>query len=73
MQLDEEIIKQKILQNLDETSSLFDVLKFASSYYGYMAKVMIKYNDDITDKEIGENAGKIREFINFSNFTVIIM
>ena len=71
MQLDEEIIKQKILQNLDETSSLFDVLKFASSYYGYMAKVMIKYNDDITDKEIGENAGKIREFINFSNFTVI--
>ena len=71
MQLDEEIINQKILQNLDETSSLFDVLKFASSYYGYMAKAMIKNNEDITDKEIGENAEKIRNFINFSNFTVI--
>lgn len=71
MQLDEEMIKQKILQNLDETSSLFDVLKFASSYYGYMAKTMIKHNEDITDKEIGENAKKIREFVNFSNFTVI--
>ena len=71
MQLDEEIINQKILQNLDETSSLFDVLKFASSYYGYMAKAMIKNNEDITDKEIGENAKKIRNFINFSNFTVI--
>ena len=71
MQLDEEIIKQKILQNLDEASSLFDVLRFASSYYGYMAKAMIKNNEDITDKEIGEKAEKIRKFVNFSNFTVI--
>ena len=71
MQLDEEMIKQKILQNLDETSSLYDVMKFASSYYGYMAKVMIKNNEDITDKEIGEKAEKIRKFVNFSNFTVI--
>ena len=53
MQLDDEMINQNILQNLDETSSLFDVLKFASSYYGYMAKAMIKHNEDITDKEIG--------------------
>ncbi len=71
MQLDEEIINQNILQDLDETSSLFDVLKFASSYYGYMAKAMIKNNEDITDKEIGEKAETIRKFINFSNFTVI--
>ena len=71
MQLDDEMINQNILQNLDETSSLFDVLKFASSYYGYMAKAMIKHNEDITDKEIGENAKKIRDFVNFSKFTVI--
>ena len=70
-QLDDEMINQNILQNLDETSSLFDVLKFASSYYGYMAKAMIKHNEDITDKEIGENAKKIRDFVNFSKFTVI--
>ena len=71
MQLDDEMINQNILQDLDETSSLLDVLKFAGSYYGYMAKAMIKNNEDITDKEIGETAEKIRNFINFSNFTVI--
>lgn len=71
MQLDEEIIKQSILQNIDETSSLLDVLKFASRYYGYMAKVMIKNNEEITDKEIGENIRKIRELIDSSDFTVI--
>lgn len=71
MQLDDEIIKQKIMQNIDETSSLLDVLKLASNYYGFMAKSMIKKNEEITDKEIGEMAKDIRNFINFSNFTVI--
>lgn len=71
MELDEEILKQNIIQNIDETSSLFDVLKFASNYYGFMAKSMIKKNEEITDVEIGELVGKIRNFINFSNFTVI--
>lgn len=71
MQLDDEKIKQNILQNIDETSSLLDVLKFASRYYGYMAKIMIKNNEEITDKEIGENIREIREFVNNSDFTVI--
>lgn len=71
MELDEEILKQNIIQNIDETSSLFDVLKFASNYYGFMAKSMIMKNEEITDLEIGELVGKIRDFINFSNFTVI--
>lgn len=71
MQLDDQIIKQRVMQNIDETSSLLDVLKFASNYYGFMAKAMIKKNDEITDKEIGEMAKAIRSFIEFSNFTVI--
>lgn len=71
MQLDDEIIKQKVMQNIDETSSLLDVLKLASNYYGFMARAMIKKNEEITDKEIGEMAKDIRNFINFSNFTVI--
>lgn len=71
MKLDDEIIKQKIMQNIDETSSLLDILKLASNYYGFMAKSMIKKNEEITDKEIGEMAKDIRNFINFSNFTVI--
>ena len=71
MKLDDEIKKQKIMQNVDETSSLLDVLKLASNYYGFMARAMIKKNEEITDKEIGEMAKDIRNFINFSNFTVI--
>lgn len=71
MKLDDEIIKQQIMKNIDETSSLLDVLKLASNYYGFMAKLMIKKNEEITDKEIGEKIKDIRKFIDFSNFTVI--
>lgn len=71
MKLDDEIIKQKIMQNIDDTSSLLEVLKLASNYYGFMARAMIKKNEEITDKEIGEMAKEIRNFVTFSNFTVI--
>jgi len=71
MQLDDEIIKQKIMQNIDETSSILDVLKIGSHYYGFMAKEIIKKYPEITDKELGEMAKNIRDFITFSNFTVI--
>jgi len=71
MQLDDEIIKKKIMENIDETSSILDVLKIGSYYYGFMAKEIIKKNPEITDKELGEMAQNIRDFITFSNFTVI--
>ena len=71
MQLDDEIIKQKIMQNIDETSSILDVLKLGSHYYGFMAKEIIKKYPEITDRELGETAKKIRDFVTFSNFTVI--
>ena len=71
MQLDEQIIKQKIMKNIDETSSILDVLKIGSHYYGFMAKEIIKKYPEITDKELGEMAKNIRDFITFSNFTVI--
>ena len=71
MELDDEMIKQKIMQNIDETSSILDVLKIGSHYYGFMAKEIIKRYSEITDKELGELAEKIRDFITFSNFSVI--
>lgn len=71
MKLDDEIIKQKIMQNIDETSSILDVLKIASHYYGFMAKEIIKKYSEITDKELGEMAKSIRDFITFSDFSVI--
>ena len=71
MQLDDEILKQKIMENIDETSSILDVLKLGSYYYGFMAREIIKKYPEITDKELGEMAKNIRDFITFSNFTVI--
>lgn len=71
MQLDDEIIKKRIMENIDDTSSILDVLKLGSYYYGFMAKEIIKKNPEITDKELGEMAKDIRDFITFSNFTVI--
>ena len=71
MELDDEMIKQKIMQNIDETSSILDVLKLGSYYYGFMAKEIIKKYPEITDKELGELAKKIRDFVTFSNFSVI--
>ena len=41
MQLDDEIVKKKIMENIDETSSILDVLKLGSYYYGFMAKEII--------------------------------
>ena len=60
------------MHNIDETSSILDVLKIASHYYGFMAKEIIKKYPEITDKELGEMAKNIRDFLTFSNFTVII-
>ena len=50
MDLDEEEIKQKIMQTIDDTSSILDVLKLGSSEYGFMAKAIIKKNDEITER-----------------------
>ena len=47
------------MQNIDETSSLLDVLKLASHYYGFMAKEIIKKNPEITDQELLNLAGGI--------------
>lgn len=71
MDLDTEIVKEKIMKHIDETSSLLDVITIASHYYGFIAKSIINKYPEITDKELGEMAKKIRDFITYSNFTVL--
>ena len=53
MDLDTEIVKDKIMKHIDETSSLLDVLTIASHYYGFIAKSIIVKYPEITDKELG--------------------
>ena len=71
MKLDDEILKQKIMQKIDDTSSILNILEIASYYYGFMAKEIIKKYPEITDKELGEMAKEIRDFVTYSNFTVL--
>lgn len=71
MKLDDERIKQKVMERIDETSSVLDVLKMGSYYYGFMAKEIIKKYPEITDQELSEMAKDIRDFITFTNFAVI--
>lgn len=71
MELDNEIVKEKIMKHIDETSSLLDVISIGSQYYGFVAKEIIKKYPEITDKELGEMAKNIRDFITYSNFNVI--
>lgn len=71
MDFDEEMIKQKIIQTIDDTSSILDVLKIGSSDFSFMAKAIIKKNEEIIDKEVSDLIDEIRNFIDFTRFTVI--
>lgn len=71
MDLDNEIVKEKIMKHIDDTSSLLDVISIGSQCYGFVAKEIIKKYPEITDKELGEMAKNIRDFITYSNFNVI--
>ena len=71
LQLDDIRIKNEIVEKVTETSTLFDVLKLASYYYGFMARAIIKKNNEVTDKEISEMIKNIRDYISLTNFAVI--
>lgn len=71
LQLDDLRIREEIVENINETSTLYDVLKLASNYYGFMAKVIIKKYNEITDKEIAEMITEIRNYISLTDFNVI--
>ena len=59
------------MEKINEISSVLDVLTLASNDYGFMARAIIKKNDEITDKELGEMIKEIRDYITFTNFGVI--
>ena len=71
LKLDSTSLKEKIVKEITNTSSLLDVLKFASYNYEFLAKSIIKKESDITDGEIQNKIKEIREFIKNTNFEVI--
>lgn len=69
--LDEIEFKNRIENNIYGFSKISEVLAFGSYNYGVLAKILIKNNNEITDKEIATKIMEIRNFIKQYNFSVI--
>ena len=69
--LDQSKLKQKIIENIDDTSKILDIFKMASYYYEFLARSIIKEFPDITGKEIDDMIDRFRRFVRLHDFSVI--
>lgn len=69
--LDNSKLKQKIIENIDDTSKILDILKIASYYYEFLARSIIKEFPDITAEEIDDMIERFRKFVRLHDFSVI--
>lgn len=61
--MDEEEIYQKIIINLNDESSIYDVLIFASKFNNYLTDCIIENNPSITQEEIEEIINGLKQFL----------
>ena len=61
--MDEEEIYQKIINNLNDESSIYDVLIFASKFNNYLTDCIIENNPSITQEEIEEVINELKQFL----------
>lgn len=61
--LDEFIVYEKICENLNDSSTILEVLNLASSFYKYLYKCNMENFEGITDEEIKNNIKELIEFI----------
>ncbi len=71
VKLDNCKLKETIVNNIDDTSKLIDVLRFASYDYGFLARSIIKKIPDILEKDIHIMIDRIRRFVSLYDFSVI--
>ncbi len=69
--LDNDEIYVKIIDNLTDSSTIYNVLKFASQFSTYVTECSIKHNPSITQEEIEQNILDLREFLN-NPYNIII-
>ena len=70
-QLDKEQFDQKIYENIQDNSSLYEVLIYAKSDYSYMANCFIKNNPQILPEEIVESIENLKQFIKSPYHTIM--
>lgn len=71
IKLDENMFKEEIVQKIFDTSSILEVLRFASYNFGFLAKSFIKKEVEITDDEIKRKIEELREILKNTSFDVI--
>ena len=71
IELDRNKIKEKIFQEINENSTVFDALKLASSYYTYVYYCIQDNIKEITEEEIEQLIKELREFANWPYYTIL--
>lgn len=70
-ELSKNIIYYKISENINENSTILDILYFASSFYKFLVDAIIRQNKDITSTEIEDVIKELKNYIKFPYFTII--
>ena len=61
----------KVFQEINENSTVFDALKLASSYYTYVYYCIQDNIKEITEEEIEQLIKELREFVNWPDYTIL--
>ena len=69
--LEDNKVKSIILENLSDSSTIYDVLKLASSFYNFLVDIIIKRYEDIEQDEIVKSITEFKTFVDDTNVTVI--
>ena len=69
--LDDDMIDRAVKSKISETTTILDTLIFATSYYNFIARKIIKQFPDITEDEINSMVIRLKESIEEPNFSVI--
>ena len=64
-------LKDKIFENISDTSKIYDAFKIASSDYGFLARTIIKKHKDIVEDDIDKMIEKFTSFIRLYPFNVL--
>ncbi|MBR6034185.1 MAG: hypothetical protein IKP28_05595 [Clostridia bacterium] len=70
-ELEDNKVNNIIAENLNEASTIYDVLLLISVFYSFLVKVIIKQYEDMDQEQIAAMITEFRQFVNFSNTTVL--
>ena len=69
--LDDDMIDRGVKEKISDTTTILDTLVFATSYYNFIARRIIKQFPEITEDEINIMIVRLKEEIKQPNFSVI--